>query len=58
MLKENGYLNEKNMILKIDAEGAEWNALNDVPEEVLSQFKYLLLELHFLKIIKHYIMMF
>ena len=49
MLKENGHLNEKNMILKIDAEGAEWNALNDVPEEVLSQFKYLLLELHFFK---------
>ena len=49
MLKENGHLNEKNMILKIDAEGAEWNALNDIPEEVLSQFKYLLLELHFFK---------
>jgi hypothetical protein len=49
MLKENGHLNEKNMILKIDTEGAEWNALNDVPEEVLSQFKYLLLELHFFK---------
>ena len=24
-MKENGHLNEKNMILKIDAEGAEWN---------------------------------
>ena len=49
MMKENGHLNEKNMILKIDAEGAEWNALNDIPEDVLSQFKYLLLELHFFK---------
>ena len=28
MLKENGHLNEKNMIFKMDVEGAEWNVLN------------------------------
>ena len=49
MLKENGHLNEKNMILKMDVEGAEWNTLNDIPEDVLNQFKYLLLEFHFFK---------
>ena len=50
MLKENGHLNEKNMILKIDIEGAEWNSLNDVSEAVLLQFKYILIEYHFFQI--------
>jgi len=50
MLKENGHLHEKNMILKMDVEGAEWNTLNDVGEEVLSQFKYIILEYHFYNI--------
>ena len=47
MMKENGHLNEKNMILKMDVESAEWNSLNDVSEKMLNQFKYILLELHF-----------
>ena len=47
MMKENGHLNEKSMILKIDVEGAEWNTFKDVPEDVLTQFKYILLEYHF-----------
>jgi hypothetical protein len=50
MMKENGHLNEKNMILKIDVEGAEWNTFKDIPEEVLPQFKYILLEYHFYKL--------
>ena len=49
MMKENGHLNEKNMILKMDIEGAEWNSLKDVSEETLTQFKYILLEYHFFK---------
>ena len=44
---ENGHKDEKNMILKIDTEGAEWDALIDISEEVLNQFKYILMELHF-----------
>ena len=47
MIKENGHLNEKNMILKMDVEGAEWETLKDTPENVLLQFKYLVFELHF-----------
>ena len=47
MLKENGHLNEKNMILKIDTEGAEWNALNDMTEDILKKFKYIIIEYHF-----------
>ena len=49
MMKENGHLNEKNMIFKMDVEGAEWNSLNDLSEDVLKQFKYLLFEYHFRK---------
>ena len=47
MMKENGHLNEKNMILKMDIEGAEWNSLKDVTEDILIQFKYILIEYHF-----------
>lgn len=47
MLKENGHLNEKNMILKVDAEGAEWEAMLDFPEEKLKNFRFILFEFHF-----------
>ena len=30
LLKENGHTNEKNMILKIDIEGEEWNIFSDI----------------------------
>ena len=49
MMKENGHLNEKNMILKMDVDGAEWNSLKDLTEDVLMQFKYILIEYHFSK---------
>ena len=35
MLKNNRHKNEKNMILKMDIESAEWNALNDISENIL-----------------------
>ena len=49
LLNENGHTSEMNMILKIDVEHAEWNALKDFPEEKLSQFKYIAIEYHFNK---------
>ena len=49
MLKQNGHLNETNMILKIDCEGAEWEAYNDLSEEFLSKFKYIVGEFHWFK---------
>ena len=49
MLKEIGHLNEKNMILKIDVEVAEWNSFKDLSELTLLQFKYLVFEYHFFK---------
>ena len=47
MLKENGHLNEKNMILKVDPEGAEWEAMLDFPEDLLKNFRFMLFEFHF-----------
>jgi len=45
MIKENGHTTEKNMILKIDVEYAEWDSLNEVSENILKQFKYTLLSI-------------
>ena len=47
MLEENGHLNEKNMILKLDVEYAEWDALLDTPEDIFKKFKYITIEFHF-----------
>ena len=47
LMKENGHTSEKDMILKIDVEHWEWNALNELSEDILKQFKYLLIEFHF-----------
>lgn len=47
ILDENGHLNEKNMILKIDIEYSEWEALLDFKQELLKRFRFIILELHF-----------
>ena len=47
LMERNGHMSEKNMILKMDVENCEWDSLKDVPEEVLKQFKYILMEFHF-----------
>ena len=47
LIEKNGHTLEKNMILKIDCEGCEWDSLNDLPEKILYQFKYIIIELHF-----------
>ena len=47
ILEENGHLNEENMILKIDIEYSEWEALRDFKPELLKKFKFIILELHF-----------
>ena len=47
LMKENGHIFEKNMILKIDVEASEWNSLNDLNEDILRQFKYIVIEYHF-----------
>lgn len=42
----NKHTNNKNMILKIDVEGAEWDFLETVKPEILQQFDQILFEFH------------
>ena len=44
LIKINGHTSEKNMILKIDVEGWEWDSLNELSEDVLRQLKYIVIE--------------
>ncbi len=46
LLEENNHSNEKNMILKMDVEGAEWEVLGNLSVDILSRFDQILLELH------------
>ena len=43
----NGHSFEKNMILKIDVEHCEWVSLIDLPDNILTKFKYIIIEYHF-----------
>ena len=47
LIKLNGHTSEKNMLLKIDVEGGEWNPFNELNEDILRQFKYIVIEYHF-----------
>ena len=47
IIVDNGHANEDNMILKIDIEHNEWEALNEVKEGILEHFKYIIMEYHF-----------
>ena len=47
LIKENGHTNEKNMILKMDIEGEEWDVFNNISTDTLTQFKYIIIEFHF-----------
>ena len=38
MLEENGHLNEKNMIMKMDIEFVEWEALLVTSDAILKKF--------------------
>ena len=46
MMSENGHTMKSGMVLKIDIEGGEWEALNNCSEELLSKFDQIILELH------------
>lgn len=45
-LDRNGHSDKKNMILKMDVEGAEWDFLETVTPEVLKQFDQIVFEMH------------
>ena len=45
-LEVNNHLDEKNMILKIDIEGMEWEFLNTVESDILKKFDQIIFEFH------------
>ncbi|MBR1421601.1 MAG: FkbM family methyltransferase [Selenomonadaceae bacterium] len=45
-IARNGHQNQRNMILKMDVEGAEWDFLETVKSETLEQFDQIILEIH------------
>ena len=54
LLKENGHLKEKNMILKIEIKSNEWRVLKELTPNILNQFKFIIMEFHFDKMSKKY----
>jgi hypothetical protein len=48
-LERLGHANRSDMVLKIDIEGAEWRVLADVSEQVLGNFRQIVLEIHDLR---------
>lgn len=46
LITENDHTNRQDMILKMDIEGAEWDALDDTDSQVLDQFCQMIIEFH------------
>ncbi|WAV99782.1 FkbM family methyltransferase [Oxalobacter aliiformigenes] len=45
-INHNGHASNKNLILKMDVEGAEWDALINLDEKTLNQFQQMVFEFH------------
>lgn len=45
-IKINGHESHRDLILKMDVEGAEWDALMDLESETINQFRQIVFELH------------
>lgn len=45
-IKRNNHTLERDMILKIDVEGAEWGVFEDISETILKQFSQIVVEFH------------
>lgn len=54
ILEDNGHINEKHMILKMDIEGAEWNVFAGMSDKYLTQFDQIVIEFHALNNIANY----
>lgn len=46
LIEANGHRNNRNLILKCDVEGAEWDMLMCTPNAIISQFSQIVMELH------------
>lgn len=45
-IKNNGHEQNRDLILKMDVEGAEWDALINLDEKILNQFRQMVFEFH------------
>jgi hypothetical protein len=54
LLKTNGHANHRNIILKMDVEGAEWESLICIPQEVMEQCNQIIVEFHGLEQITNF----
>ena len=46
MIADNGHERRRDLVLKMDAEGAEWQVLDEVSKETLGQFAQIVIEFH------------
>ncbi len=46
LLQGNNHMNEHNMVLKMDVEGAEWDVLANMEENILVKFSQIVIEYH------------
>jgi hypothetical protein len=46
ILTENGHMTNQNLVLKIDVEGAEWEAFSKTPSEIIENFSQIAVEFH------------
>lgn len=51
LLRDNGHESRRDMVLKIDIEGHEWDSLLALSSPVLSQFRQILCELHGMRLL-------
>ncbi|MFM8735843.1 MAG: hypothetical protein ACKOC8_11685 [Pirellulales bacterium] len=49
LLDGNGHRGRRDMLLKCDIEGCEWEVLAALPDDCLQQFKQIVIEVHFLE---------
>ena len=46
LMEENGHTDSKNIILKMDIEGAEWEVFDNLPDDDMTRFDQILIEMH------------
>jgi hypothetical protein len=51
LLEENGHSSETEMVMKMDVEGAEWDAIDAAPVDTLGLFKQIVCEFHGLTVL-------
>lgn len=49
LLESNGHLGRRDVLLKCDIEGCEWEVLASLPRDCLRHFKQIVLEMHYLE---------